>query len=79
MTISQTVIRSRIDLGIKNKAEKVLDSMGLTMSDAIRIFLHQIVIRKALPFTVQAPNAKTAAAMKAAAKGKACEKSRWIN
>jgi DNA-damage-inducible protein J len=74
MAISQTIIRSRIDPTIKNKAEKVLGSMGLTMSDAIRIFLHQVVIRKALPFPVQAPNAKTTAAMKAAAKGKGLRK-----
>ena len=43
--------------------------MGLTMSDAIRIFLHQVISEKALPFQVKSPNSTTIAAMQAADRG----------
>ena len=72
--MNETNIRSRIDLATKSKADKVLKSMGLTMSEAIRLFLHQVVIQKALPFAVKAPNAKTVAVMKKADKGEGLSK-----
>lgn len=43
--------------------------MGLSMSDAIRLFLNQSVARKGLPFEIKAPNEETIRAMEAAVKG----------
>ena len=37
--------------------------MGLSVSDAVRVFLTRIVADKELPFTLRAPNAETRAAM----------------
>ena len=51
--MSETVIRSRIDSSIKLEAQALLERLGLTMSDAIRLFLHQVVIEKGLPFQVK--------------------------
>jgi addiction module RelB/DinJ family antitoxin len=51
--MSETVIRSRIDSSIKQEAQALLERFGLTMSDAIRLFLHQVVIEKGLPFQVK--------------------------
>ena len=51
--MSETVIRSRIDSSIKLEAQALLERLGLTMSDAIRLFLHQVVIEKGLPFPVK--------------------------
>ena len=51
--MSETVIRSRIDSSIKQEAQALLERLGLTMSDAIRLFLHQVVIEKGLPFQVK--------------------------
>jgi len=70
----ETVIRSRIEPGIKKKAIHVLGSMGLSMSDAIRLFLYQVVAERALPFIIKAPNARTAAAMRAADRGEGLRK-----
>lgn len=53
--MSQTVIRSRIDSTIKLEAQALLERFGLTMSEAIRLFLHQVVIEKGLPFQVKLP------------------------
>ena len=51
--MSETVIRSRIDSAIKEEAQALLARFGLNMSEAIRLFLHQVVIEKGLPFQVK--------------------------
>jgi DNA-damage-inducible protein J len=56
--MSETVIRSRIDSSIKLEAQTLLERFGLTMSEAIRLFLHQVVIEKGLPFQVKLPKAE---------------------
>lgn len=56
--MSESVIRSRIDSSIKLEAQELLKRFGLTMSDAIRLFLHQVVIEKGLPFEVKLPKAQ---------------------
>lgn len=56
--MSETVVRSRIDSSIKLEAQALLERFGLTMSDAIRLFLHQVVIEKGLPFEVKLPKAE---------------------
>lgn len=53
--MAETVIRSRINSEVKLEAQALLDKFGLTMSEAIRLFLHQVVIEKGLPFQVKLP------------------------
>ena len=62
-------IRSRIDPDLKENATRILASCGLNVSDAIRLFLHQVVAKNGLPFEVKAPNAVTRAAMEEAESG----------
>lgn len=57
------VVRTRIDGHIKAEAALVLDSMGLTMSEAFRIFLTRVAADKALPFSPLDPNNETIEAM----------------
>ena len=38
----------------------------MRLSDGIRLFLRQVVAERGLPFSVKAPNARTAAAMREA-------------
>ncbi|HEX6998976.1 MAG TPA: type II toxin-antitoxin system RelB/DinJ family antitoxin [Gammaproteobacteria bacterium] len=47
------VIRARIDSDLKAQAAEVLKANGLGMSDAIRIFLQQVVRCGGLPFAVR--------------------------
>lgn len=61
--MADSVIRSRIDVDMKEKAAQLFGDMGLTMSDAIRLFLYQSVAEQRLPFSVNIPNAKTAATL----------------
>lgn len=63
-------IRSRIEPDLKKEATRVLASCGLNVSDAIRLFLRQVVAQNGLPFEVKMPNATTRAAMAEADTGK---------
>ena len=57
-------IRSRIEPALKDEAQAVLGRVGLNISDAIRLFLRQVVVARGLPFHVsEYPNATTQAAM----------------
>ena len=62
-------IRSRIEPDLKENATRVLASCGLNVSDAVRLFLRQVVAQNGLPFEVKAPNAVTIAAMEEADSG----------
>jgi DNA-damage-inducible protein J len=64
------MIRVRIDPALKDKAEKILGELGLSASDAIRLFYSQITLADGLPFPVKIPNAETRQAMKDADAGK---------
>jgi DNA-damage-inducible protein J len=57
-------IRSRIEPDLKDEAQAVLGRVGLNISDAIRLFLRQVVAARGLPFEIREyPNATTQAAM----------------
>jgi len=61
-----TMVHVRVDEHIKTQASETLARMGLTVSDAIRVFLTRVVADQQLPFALKAPNAGTRAAMKEA-------------
>ena len=52
-------INARVEKGLKTEAEKVLRHVGVRTSDAITMFLRQVVLQRGLPFDVRAPNAET--------------------
>lgn len=54
--MKDAVVRARIDAGLKQDAEDVLDSLGMSTTEAIRIFLTQVKLRKALPFVISLPS-----------------------
>jgi DNA-damage-inducible protein J len=58
-----TMVHVRIDEKIKEQAAETLASMGLTVSDAVRVFLTRVVADKELPFSLKAPNAQSMSAM----------------
>lgn len=64
------VVRARVDTGLKKEATAVLSSMGLSVSDAIRLMLVRVAADKALPFDLRVPNAETQAAMRDIQEGK---------
>ena len=52
-------VQVRIDPDVKQSAEDIFNQLGFTSSDAVRMFFHQVVISKGLPFEVKIPNAET--------------------
>ncbi|QKZ02316.1 MULTISPECIES: type II toxin-antitoxin system RelB/DinJ family antitoxin [Pseudomonas] len=50
------VVRTRIERELKADATAVLEEMGMTISQAIRMMLVQVVQTKELPFAVKAPS-----------------------
>lgn len=67
------VVRSRIDPHIKAEAAQIFDHMGLTLSEAIRLFLYQSVAEKRIPFSINIPNAITRATLEAIERGEDLE------
>jgi DNA-damage-inducible protein J len=61
--IQDTYVRARIDSATKERAANALSSMGLSLSDAIRLLLFRVAEERRLPFAVKAPNAETRAAI----------------
>lgn len=61
-------INVRIDPETKLSAEKLFSSFGITITDAINIFLHKSIMEGGLPFEMKQPryNAETEAAMREA-------------
>jgi DNA-damage-inducible protein J len=52
-------ITARIEPKLKARAARVLATVGVSTSDAITMFLRQVVLRNGIPFEVRVPNAKT--------------------
>lgn len=67
------VVRARIDPAIKRQAKIVLDAIGLTVSDAVRLLMVRIAAEKRLPFAPLVPNAETIEALRAARRGETRE------
>lgn len=51
-----TMVHVRVDENIKAQAAETLAAMGLTVSDAVRVFLTRIVMERQLPFALTAPS-----------------------
>ena len=64
MTAQTTMLHVRVEDAIKTQATQALEAMGLSISDAVRLFLHRVVAEQAFPLELKVPNAETRAAMR---------------
>ena len=62
-------IRARVEPEVKRQAEFVLNELGLSPTEAIRMFYRQLILRRGLPFAAELPNAETQAAIRQAIEG----------
>ncbi len=60
------MLHVRVDDEIKTQATEALASMGLSVSDAVRILLKRVISDQAFPLELKVPNAETRAAMEEA-------------
>ncbi len=65
---TNAVVRSRISVEVKEKATAVLEELGLTVSDVMRIVLTRVANENALPFDLK-PNTLTRATLRKSAQG----------
>ena len=56
------IARARMDDSLKKEAESILNSVGITPSEAIRMLYKQIVNRHEFPLELRTPNTATLAA-----------------
>lgn len=68
MSKSATV-HARIEPETKKKAEGVLKKLGISPTEAIRIFYKQICLRGGLPFPVLIPNETTKKILEKSSRG----------
>ncbi len=64
------VVHARVEPQTKRKAEGVLRKLGMSPTEAIRLFYRQICLRGGLPFPVLIPNELTKETLDKSAKGK---------
>lgn len=76
--IKDTAIRIRIKSDVKNRANDVFHSMGLTMSQAINMYLMQVAAKQASLLNFDVPNKETAKALREAKAGKGLIESKSI-
>jgi len=61
---ANALVTARINPSIKEEASVVLEAIGLTLSDAVRLLLTQIAKEHAFPISMLAPNKTTIQAIK---------------
>lgn len=52
-------INARVEPKLKKDAEAVLERVGVNTSEAVTMFLRQVVLHEGLPFEVRVPNKRT--------------------
>lgn len=68
MTTQTSMLHVRVDDAVKQRATDTLAQMGLSVSDAVRLFMHRVVTEQAFPLELKVPNAATRAALAEAGK-----------
>lgn len=56
--MATTVIKIKIDSDIKKDSVDLFNELGLDLSTAVNIFLHQCVLQGGIPFSIKVPQYK---------------------
>ncbi len=64
------MINARTERELKNEVEGILQSLGMSTTEAINIFFRQVKLRRGLPFPVEIPNSKTLKVFRDSEQGK---------
>lgn len=63
-------IQARIDPEIKARAKKILNTLNITMSEAISLYLTQVTLHRGIPFDIKIPNTLTEKTLRKSDEGK---------
>ena len=67
------IVHARVEPQTKRKAESVLRKLGITPTEAIRMYYNQISMRGGIPFPVEIPNKLTADTLRKSRRGEDVE------
>ncbi len=59
MSNKTTTVRARIEPKLKEETEHIFDELGISTTEAIRLFFTQVKLHRGLPFEVKIPNQDT--------------------
>jgi DNA-damage-inducible protein J len=62
-------IQARINPDLKKKAQKILNTLNLSMSEAISLYLTQVTLHRGIPFEIKIPNELTLKTLEKAERG----------
>lgn len=68
-----SIVHARIDPATKAATERILGSLGLTPTEAIRLLYRQIAMRGEFPLELKVPNSLTAETLAKAERGEELE------
>lgn len=71
------MLHIRVDDDLRDDASAIFDSLGLSMSEAVRLFLHRAVVSQGLPLELKVPNERTRAALLEARRIRKTRKARF--
>lgn len=74
MSIARERTNLTLEHDLKEKSKEIYKKLGLSLSDAVNMFLAQTVLKSGLPFEAKIPNKEVQEAIKEARKGINVEK-----
>ena len=63
MSNKSTTVRARLEPDLKAEAEMILEKLGISTTEAIRIFFKQVQLQRGMPFDLKLPNETTIKAL----------------
>jgi DNA-damage-inducible protein J len=66
MSTKAATVRARVEAELKEETELIFDQLGISTTEAIRIFFKQVQLQKGLPFDMKVPNEVTQKALQEA-------------
>ena len=49
----------KLDSIVKREAQEIFATLGLTLGEAVNLFLNQVRLRRGIPFDIEIPNAES--------------------
>lgn len=56
MSTKSVTVRARLEPQLKNETELIFEELGISTTEAIRIFFKQVKLQRGLPFDLKIPN-----------------------
>lgn len=73
MTVIRETTSIKLDKETKQEAKKIFSELGISMGDAVNMFLKQVTLTKSIPFEIKIPNDETIKAIEEARSGENLE------